>query len=164
MKRLRMLAGGMLCLGVLLGGIGLGIAFGEFSGFTYRKISAEEGQFQTERYTCSLETEDGPFRILSYTDSTKSLEADETVPVNTMEVSVVYNSQVCQPDIWSEDGKLVIDIYDTNTKSDLERLMEWKDEVLEGLKEREFRDYQVEWVQSVTCRVNPADLEKIIFY
>lgn len=164
-EKLRLLAGGMLCLGVLLGGMGAGVAFGEFSGFTYRKIAVKEGQLETENYTCSLDTAEGPFRVLSYTDSAvRSLESDESVPVNTMEVSVVYNSQVCRPDIWTEEGNLIIDIYGTGSESELERLMEWKDGILEGIKERELRDYQVEWVRSVTCRVNPADLEKIIFY
>ena len=164
MKRMRLLAGGILCLGVLLGGIGAGITVGEFSGFAYKKIVADADAFQTENYTCTLEAAEEPFYILSYGGGARSIEPDETMPENTMEVSVVYNGQVCRPDIWSEEGSVVIDLYDTNTTSDLERLMEWKDQVLEGLKEREFRDYQVEWIQSVTCRGNPADLDKVTFY
>ena len=163
MKQLRILAGEMLCLGVLLGGVGTGIAFGEFSSLTYKRITVGEASFETENYTCSLEEAEDTFQVLTYANEVrKRLETDEDIPADTVEVSVVYNSQVCQPGFWSDANRLVVDVYGTGNSHQVEYLMKWKDQVLEGLREGELRDYQAEWLQSITCRVNPADVEKVI--
>ena len=102
MKRLRILAGAMLCLGVLLGGVGTGIAFGEFSGLTYKRITVGEASFETENYTCSLEEAEDTFQVLTYANEVrKRLETDEDIPADTVEVSwcttVRYASQDSGP-------------------------------------------------------------------
>ena len=48
-KLIRMVAAGVFCVGVLMGGLGSGIAFAEFSGFSYQPVETPQEAFKTEK-------------------------------------------------------------------------------------------------------------------
>ena len=56
---LRGIMAGIFCAGVLTGGVGVGVAFADFSRFTYVPVRAEEEAFQTETFTYAIGPEDG---------------------------------------------------------------------------------------------------------
>ena len=49
--RLRVIMAGLFCIGVLTGGVGTGIAFADFSGFSYQAVTSPEDSFKTELFT-----------------------------------------------------------------------------------------------------------------
>ena len=49
-------------------------------------------------------------------------------------------------------------------ESDFEAFMKVKDDFLEGLRRKEIRDYQMEYIKRVEVRVNPEDEERFYWY
>ena len=47
-KNIRMIMAGIFCAGVLMGGLGTGIAFAEISGFSYQSVETPQENFKTE--------------------------------------------------------------------------------------------------------------------
>jgi len=50
-KNIRMIMAGIFCAGVLMGGLGTGIAFAEISGFSYQSVETPQENFKTESVT-----------------------------------------------------------------------------------------------------------------
>lgn len=165
-NRLRGIAAGIFCIGILLGGIGTGIALLEFSSFAYEAVPAPEEDFKKETFYYTIMPEEGErIRLRKYFGGAVSqLKEQEDIPVNSVEITVVYNSKLCgirsEKEKDEESGETWIAIYINHIRSDMELFMKHKDEFLNGLKNRELRDYQEEYVRSVEYRINPADSQR----
>lgn len=168
-NKLRGIMAGLFCVGVLTGGIGTGVAFADFSGFTYALVQADEEAFQTETFTYAIEPEyEGEIWIRDHLGGERCyLKEDEEIRQGTVEIRVVYDAERCSPmmspQIDQEDDR-ILDLYLQVYDSDLGNLMAVKDQFLEGLKNGQWREYQIEYVKSLECHVNPADVDRMRMY
>ncbi len=168
-NRLRGIMAGLFCVGVLTGGIGTGVAFADFSRFTYALVQADEGAFQTETFTYKIEQEDGErIWIRDYLGGERCyVKADGQISQGTVEIRVVYDAGRCSPVMTprkDQEDERILDLYLEVYDSDLGNFMAVKDQFLEGLKDGQWREYQSEYVKSVECHVNPADVDKMRLY
>lgn len=161
-RSLRILMAGVFCIGVLIGGIGTGIAFVDFSGFSYRSVTSPEESFQTELFTFQFAPEENEQiwadRFLGGEPCV--IREQEDIPKDTIEIAVVYNSELCAPVMIAEneeEDNMRIHLHLKRFDNGIEYFMKYKDQILEGLKNRELRDYQEEFVKCVEYRVNPEN-------
>lgn len=183
MRRLQKVLLGVLGGGVLLCGIGTGVAITEFSSLSY---AGERTVGETDMETATLEAEIDPeagtwalSENLLWGAETE-FAADESVPENTVRFQVVYNAKRITPKVQAavyteeyvdENGDYqekewpVLELYGIWEEQDEVKLfMEVKDIFLEELKEGKISSYQepayVEQVKVFYNSANEADLEK----
>lgn len=183
MRRLQKVLLGALGGGVLLCGIGTGVAITEFSSLSY---AGERTVGETDMETATLEAEIDPeagtwalSENLPWGGETE-FAADESVPENTVRFQVVYNAKRITPKVQAavyteeyvdENGDYqekewpVLELYGIWEEQDEVKLfMEVKDIFLEELKEGKISSYQepayVEQVKVFYNPANEADLEK----
>ena len=166
---LRGIMAGIFCAGVLTGGGGVGVAFADFSRFTYVPVRADEEAFQTETFTYAIGPEDGErIWIRDFLGGKRCyLKEDEEICQGTVEIRVVYDAERCRPMMtprMDQEDDRILDLYLESYNNDLEDLMAVKDQFLEGLKDGQWREFQIEYVRSVECHVNPADLDRMRMY
>lgn len=104
MRRLHIALLSIFGTGVLLGGIGTGIAIGEYSGLTYRgEVLLGEENLVTKEfcYDFSPEEENVVLSYCNWGDEKKDslLVEDESVPEGTVCYVVTYNEEMARPDL-----------------------------------------------------------------
>lgn len=125
----------LLCVfsaGVLLGGIGTGIALGEFSDLTYQgEVLLGEENVVTKEFYYDFSSEDGEQVFLSYChwgDQSRDslLVEDQSVPVGTVCYSVTYNEEMVRPKLiyWEQeqedDGWTIVQDADDEDQTEAE--------------------------------------------
>lgn len=166
-KKIRVIMAGIFCLGVLMGGLGTGIAFAEISNFSYHSVRDSQEAFQTKEFTYAIPCEEGEKLWVRryFAGAIVNLTEHKEVPEGEMEIEITYNTEHCSVDytvyLDAEEEKHLQFYLDTG--SDFEHLMKYKDDFLEGLRNKELRDYQIEYVQRVEIRINPEDRDKIFW-
>lgn len=111
MRKLHIVLLSVFAAGVLLGGIGTGIALGEFSGLTYQgEVLLGEENMVTKEWYHDFSCEEGEQILLSYCgwgDKRRDslLVADKSVPVGTVCYSVTYNEEMVRPELidWEQE-------------------------------------------------------------
>lgn len=104
MRRLHIALLSIFGTGVLLGGIGTGIAIGEYSGLTYRgEVLLGEENLVTKEFCYDFAPEEENV-VLSYChwgDEKKNtlVVEDESVPEDTVCYVVTYNEEMVRPDL-----------------------------------------------------------------
>lgn len=112
MRKLHMVLLGVFGAGVLLGGIGTGIAIGEFSGLEYKgDVMIGEENLITKEFCYNFSAPDGEDVLLSYCywgDERKDslLVEDESVPVGEIRYVVTYNEKMVRPRLVSWEQEL----------------------------------------------------------
>ena len=107
MRRIQKILGGVFLTGVLIGGIGTGIAVVEYSSLAYggEKLIGEDSlvtktlDFNFEPDGRILEVAEGRFWER---DRTQEIEIDNTVPVGTVRFVVTYNEKTVTPSLGFE--------------------------------------------------------------
>ncbi|MDE6994562.1 MAG: hypothetical protein K2P41_09075, partial [Lachnospiraceae bacterium] len=97
MSRLHKISIIVFCFGVLLSGIGAGVAFMEFGGYTYGgKYILGEPDMRTDLIDVAFEPEEEALDIFgvigSYNRRSTRIETDRSVPKNTARFCVTYNA------------------------------------------------------------------------
>lgn len=166
-NRLRGIAAGIFCAGVLLGGVGTGIAFTEFSSFAYQEIPVPQEAFKEEIFHDYVYEEDGEkVRLRDYFCGVPCrIKEQEDIPVDSVEVAVVYNAELCEVGVRKEqdgEGGTWLRLYLDTTVSNMGLLMKYKDGFLDGLKNRELRDYEEKYIESVEYRINPESRGRFV--
>ena len=171
-----------MCAGVLLTGIGAGIAFGEYSSLEYRKLEAPEGNGPVQAEAEFTVPAEGPINIHAPIPSACSLVTDEGVPQGTIIInascdapadSITINEPYVATIETGQYGGTTSAVQSaTETITDIgmyptcsggmELFMMYKDQVLDGLKQG-FICIPPDYYESFTAeiRVNPADAERI---
>lgn len=98
-------------IGVLLGGIGTGIAIGEYSSLTYKgRVLIGEENLVTKEFDYNFTEENAESVQLSYCNwGDGSLDSllveDDTVPAGTVRYVVTYNEEVVRPKLinWKQE-------------------------------------------------------------
>ena len=166
-NRLRLILLGVFCAGILLMGIGVGIAIVEYTSLEYTGVHVISGETTREDYEFKIELgEDETFMVMNYRGMVE-LVYDKTVPVNTVRCSVQYNQDVEKIRVGIDDGIngnaedrighiwLYISSYYVGNEFDL--LMKNKDSVLEDLKDGKIGTYIMEDSgKEIIVKVNPA--------
>lgn len=171
-KRFRLIMLGLLCGGLLLLGIGTGVCFAEYSGFTYAGVRLPENAWTEEQsITVPLEDPQKPIRISSYVSPLHSglqdaviLTSDQVEP-NTVRFDVTYETVGSTPVFWLDTYEEA-DVPDWilmswSASSDLAVLLACKDQVLEDLRSRQLGDYISYHLLEVTITVNPGDADRV---
>ena len=124
MGKIRIILASVFLGGVILGGIGAGIAIVEYSSLTYvgeKKIGEENLVTCEMDYTFTLENEQ-----ISIEDrdiwNTK-IEEDETVPEGTIRYVVTYNEKTVKPTlrVWEEQNYQEEDLSENNLEPSSEK-------------------------------------------
>lgn len=168
---------GMFCAGVLLGGIGTGIAIAEYTSLEYtgEHILGQE-DMKKEMLEISVIPEEGKkIRVEGYY-GTFPVQFSEEIPMNTIQYEMTYNPTLVNlhleyeeenPEVWSEEdeespryqGSVQLEYYYTGNEFDL--FMKNKDKILNELKQGKVGSYQTKSVDSVVIRMNPGMKEYV---
>jgi len=124
MGKIRMILASVFLGGVILGGIGAGIAIVEYSSLTYvgeKKIGEENLVTCEMDYTFTLENEQisSEYRDICNT----KIEEDETVPEGTIRYVVTYNEKTVKPTlrVWEEQDYQEEDLSENNLEPSSEK-------------------------------------------
>lgn len=162
MRRFTKYMTAVFCVGVLLGGIGCGIAFVEYSSLEYtgRTIIGEE-YVKEASFDYAVEPVEGKKLIVSSWHGIDNVVFDDSIPENTVRWVVTYNEKIVEPSLYYEKltddeyiGSACIRYYYMNGEFDL--FMQNKDKILEDLKNNRFGSYEASNDMSVDIMINPG--------
>ena len=100
MTRFHKITIAIFCGGILLSGIGAGVAFGEFSSLSYGGTEVV-GKIDTATKETSreIDPEQGVWELDGCWDVEPELKADESIPENTVLFRVTYNKNMVEPQV-----------------------------------------------------------------
>ena len=164
MRKIQKICIGVFLGGVLLGGIGTGIALAEYSSISYggeKKIGEEK--LITENFDFEFDPEKGEMMLDGSYWSRKAVHTiveDPEVPEGVIRYQVTYNPDVSTPFLRMEElqeqGILSLDA--EYHGDGFAMWMEHKDELLAGLKRGEICSYRLLDMEDVQIHVNPETL------
>lgn len=184
MRKIQKILIGAFLGGVLLGGIGTGVAVAEYSSISYmgEKRIGEENLI-TKDFDFEFQPEDGEILLERnyWTERAVSMiEEDPAVPVGVIRYQVTYNPEVITPylsleerDVDAGDGETedestehnataqntreqgILSLHAEYHSDSFEQWMEYKDEILAGLKRGEISSYRVLDMDGIRILVNP---------
>ena len=147
--------------GVLVAGLGAGLAAAEYMGFEYDDASFAEGQTLT---VTRLEYELAPDERVTV-PAAGSIVFDESVPAGMLYVDVEHNPELCLPEMYADstswEGVTHLIVYQSCYVDDFEMFMKNKDVILQGLKEGKLVAIDYDHSFNVTVSANPADQGRI---
>lgn len=185
MRNIYKAAAGLLVAGVLIAGVGSGVAFAEYSTFEYGGNKILEGSkyvTKTVSYQVNIKgTEEGASpdgqkdkgNVVYYLDSTQHYNAryfniveDASVAKDCIEADIKYltDRDDIQPEFISEhyngeeypEGIYLSLDYGYDYGQDYMRIMmRAKDMVLEDLKKKQIGDYRYDGIEEVIIRIHP---------
>lgn len=183
LKKLRVVMAGILCAGLLLVGIGVGVGFGEFSRFSYggrtqlngmvprtfsESLVLEEGEtLHVPSVYASYGTDgiyrDTPIRGVQY-------QTDVSVPQGQVQVDVEYRSVYSSVQVsryylsdFEKNPDRMLNLYTyLQFGSPLAVLMAYKDQALEDIRQHRLSDYDEILIDQVVITVNPADKGRVV--
>lgn len=183
LKNLRAILVGLLCVGLLLIGIGVGVAFGEFSRFTYGGRAQLDGMV-SRTFSGSLVLEEGetlhiPFVYASYGiyDAYQNIpihgvqyQTDTSIPQGQVRVDVEYRSVYSAVQLSryylgnaEKNPDRTLTLYTClQFGSPLALLMAYKDQALEDIRQHRLSDYDEILIDRVVFTVNPADQGRVV--
>lgn len=169
-KKARFVMLGVLCAGLLLIGVGVGVLGVEFSQFTYGGTKFPEGEISRKVETFQLEAGNAPVWVQSYlcypntnVETLAEVKVSEDLEPGMVQVAVSYR-KIPGMEIWisssmnQENGYITLSQHQT---SPMAMLLSYKDWMLKDLKNREWCEYASLFVDAVEITVNPADKERI---
>lgn len=170
-KRFRWIMLGMLCAGLLLMGVGAGVAFAEYSSFTYAgERLPENARLQNQSVTAMVDPEADKIVISGYGTGACQLagiariEVGEDLEPGTVRMDFQYQSVGPKLHVsWDGDPLAsTIRVYWDHQGSGIWLMMTYKDQVLEDIRNHRLGDYVALQLTEAVITVNPADAEKIV--
>ncbi len=166
MSKLHKILIGVFCAGVLLCGLGMGVAFTEFSRLTYgERQYIGKTDMRTENFDVTYEPGEEKQEVTGWFSGwgQTNVAADDSVPENTVRFKVTYNAERVMPGAyWNEEsGQIVLHCRWNGREDSVALLMEAKDLVLQNLKEGKIISLEVLEVEGVTVLVNPASYDDV---
>lgn len=166
-NKLKMILLGVFCVGVLITGIGVGVAVVEYTQLEYTGIHVIGGENTTEaKYEFEVELAEGENLRIRNQRGMVEVVYDEAVPENQVQCSILYNPDIVQVQAGIDDGAGISDkerientwLYfsERYIADDFDLLMKNKDMIIADLKEGKFGYYTTnDPVKSITVKVNP---------
>ena len=171
MRKIHKIIGGMLVAGVLIAGIGSGVAFAEYSNFEYggEKV-LENSKYITKTVNYQVpaqENEEAKQKL--YVEIIEgrwcsTIEEDASVPKDTIRFEIQYltDRKNIKPKVqertWTNQSnkeKKYIQLDSAYSYHEIRDFMRIKDVLLEDLKAHTLSDYQMDGVKSVKILINP---------
>lgn len=182
MRKLQIALAIVFAAGVLMSGIGFGVAFGEYSSMQYGgTILIGEEDMVTEELVYEFTPVKGEKIVLlpcDYwnRDGEEILIEDSSVPMGQISYDVTYNPELSSPRLYfnkvsvkaEEDGTAerqeisgYLNLGFHYVGNDFELLMENKDQILEDMKQGKLASYEAPRIKKIQVRINPATKEYI---
>lgn len=174
MSRQHKIAIVIFCVGVLLCGIGAGVAFTEFGALSFggRQILGETDMRTTEIDVAFVPKEDEKTLIVgaraAYAAGIGQVCTDASVPPGTVRFQVTYNGKRVEPFADYEESsnedtfdRIVFSWYWRGTEDETALMMAAKDIVLQNLKEGKIVSLDTVDVEKVTVLVNPKNEDDV---
>ena len=165
---------GLLCGGLLLTGIGVGVQLVEASSLSYGGVQLVEGAPQSSHIVVELGDTTGPISIFSHDGEFSSqlralgrIEVRDTVTPGTVELDLRYEGANMTPGYWTDDwtddsGSNGRDIcLYWQSRSDLALLLACKDQLLADLKSGRVSDYTCWQLTEAVVSVHPDDAQRV---
>lgn len=177
MRKLRITALILVCLGLLIGGIGIGMCFVEASSFTYRdtvrlNMTQEDTVFTSiyldeEEKLTGYEIYDSNSQniVLSPDAQIPQIQTDSQLEEGVVQVEVAYRSipgftpYLLTASLVNNEVQRIL--YISNGFMQPTAILSVKDQLLSDIKNRRIGEYQFAEITGVTFTVNPADRGKI---
>lgn len=156
----------VFCFGVLLCGLGAGVAFTEFSTLTYDgKRILGKTDMRTEYYDVRFRPGEGPYEVHA-TFFGGTIQTDDSIPKDTVRFCVTYNAERVEPyAYWDVTNKNIVCTYFwKNVNDDMALVMEAKDVVLQNLKEGKLVSFEALEIEEMTIMVNPENEKDLWMY
>ena len=153
----------VFCLGVLLCGVGAGVAFTEFSALTYggRQILGDP-DMRTENFDVEFEAGEEARKVWGVGANDIMLRVDDSVPRGTVRFCATYNAERIKPyAYWSEEEGVVFSWYRKNHDDEMALMMEAKDVVLRNLKEGKIISVDTIGLEKVIVLVNSENEDDV---
>lgn len=146
--------------GILVMGIGCGVAFAEYSDFELVDDKLVSGS-RLDIKEIEYEMKDDESVLVPVA---QEITFDESIPAGTLLVEVEYDAQIAEVE-WgtyeeADDARYcstVFEIYYYRTMGDFEVFMMNKDVILQGLKEGKFVGLEIDPWFTAVVKANPAD-------
>ncbi|MDO4267270.1 MAG: hypothetical protein Q4C73_02260 [Eubacteriales bacterium] len=192
MRKIQKVLTGVFLTGILLAGIGTGMAVGEYSSMDYMGEQLLGGdQMVTENFDYAFDPKLGDIGVVPvwYDGCTaEQLELDSSVPENVTRYEVTYSPELVEPGLilQSHSEYREEDAYDFEREEENEEnppdsrriqgdlfLETWyagdgsiwlkeKDTILNELKNNRFASWRVRSIADVVIKVNPASRDCVI--
>lgn len=191
MSRIQKILAGIFLTGVLLGGIGTGVALAESSSFTYvgkKQLGAENLITKTLDFTYDAKKGAlvlAPFYWENNPPGSK-IQTDNRVPSGTVRYIVTYNKETVEPvllfhkyetqetmemspeaaaEFTTENPQAsaqgYLELYPNYIGDSFALFMETKDQFLSEFRQKKISNYDVLYITDVKIKINPADMEQI---
>lgn len=156
--------------GLLLVGLGCGVAFAQYSQFDYageQKLGAEELAEVT--LTEQLQHQ-GDIIVDVWAQVEAAVQADASVAKDAICVDVAYNEDyvevvVLQDCRWATEENDAFGLaWGGGDAGDLQMIFDLRDAVLADIKEHQISAYSFADIETVTVRVHPDNVERVKFY
>lgn len=146
----------VFCLGVLLCGVGAGVAFTEFGALNYGgKQILGDPDIRTENFDVKFEVEKEERKVWCVRTNDLNIRVDNSVPENTVRFCVTYNADRIEPyAYWTEEEGVVFSWSWKCHEDEMALMMEAKDVVLQNLKEGKIVSVDTVDLEDVTVFVN----------
>lgn len=144
--------------GILIVGLGSGIAFAEYMSFEYDDSALAAGDtHEMEEFTYEMAEGESVYVPAS------RLNLDESLPVGTLRVDVEYDSLTMgvEHNIGSMYDMTWIEVRSADVLDSVERFMQVKDVYLQGLKDGKIVAVPGDYYFDVSVSVNPADKDRV---
>lgn len=165
MRRIHKILTGVFCTGVLLCGLGAGIAFTEFSALTYgEKYIVGKTDMRTENFDVEYGPGEGKQYIRGwYYWNQPEILTDENIPENTVRFRVTYNAGHVKPYVYrnEEAGEITLHSHLKDEQDEIALMMQAKDLILQNIKDGKIVSLDVLDIEEVTVLVNPASAEDV---
>lgn len=161
MKKKHIILISMVSAGVLLTGIGTGIALKEYTSMEYggvKQIGEVKMQTKQTEYPIVVSQETGVMDV--YTDTHIEVKEDPNVPEGKIRLSYQYNESVLSPVEYQDDYGIRF-YFRWNREDDFRDFMDTKDEILKDIKEGKIYEYRHQTLENTEILVNPASNGKI---
>lgn len=158
----------VFCLGVLLCGIGAGVAFTEFSSLAYGGMQIlGDPEMVTRDFDVEFEPKEDSWDIIGingvYRYGNMDIQTDSSVPVNTVRFRVTYNTKRAEPfaHMDLDDKKIYFGWSWMDSNDEMALTMEAKDVVLQNLKEGKLVSFDAIELEEVEVLVNPKSVDDV---
>ncbi|MBR3690316.1 MAG: hypothetical protein IKL97_04375 [Eggerthellaceae bacterium] len=144
--------------GILVVGLGSGIAFAEYMSFEYDDSSlAANSTHETEEFTYEMAADE---RVYAPAGKTT---IDKDIPVGTVMISVEYDPYTMEVErnFGTAYDATHIEVLCVNVVDGFERFMQNKDILLQGLKDGKIVAIPGDYYFEVSVAVNPADQDRV---
>jgi len=151
---------GAFCAGVLLCGLGAGIAFSELSALNYGgKTILGVQEMVTKDLEIALDQVNGSYQVSGgYYDSRPSeILLDESVPEGTVRFQVTYNANRVEPMVYVDEKEKYVGLdWYWESVDEVEMFFAVKEQFLAELKEGVLSSYEVEDIAEINIYIHPA--------